>query len=63
VLGGGEGGAGGGDVIDALTPDGTVSDGDATSGIDLGGLLEGLAGAAQAGQAGPLAGWATCSAD
>jgi uncharacterized protein YidB (DUF937 family) len=43
-------------IIDALTPDGKVADGDATSGIDLGGLLEGLAGAAQSGAGGPLGG-------
>jgi uncharacterized protein YidB (DUF937 family) len=43
-------------IIDALTPDGKVTDGDATSGIDLGGLLEGLAGAAQGGPDGPLGG-------
>jgi uncharacterized protein YidB (DUF937 family) len=43
-------------IIDALTPDGKVTDGDATSGFDLGGLLEGLAGAAQSGPGGPLGG-------
>jgi uncharacterized protein YidB (DUF937 family) len=42
-------------VIDALTPDGNVTSGDATSGFDIGGLLEGLGKAAQAGPTSPLA--------
>lgn len=43
-------------IIDAGDPDGRVSDGDPTSAIDLGGLLEGLAGAAQSGPGGPIGG-------
>ena len=41
-------------VIDALTPDGNVPQGDAAAGLDIGGILEGLAKAAQAGPDSPL---------
>jgi uncharacterized protein YidB (DUF937 family) len=43
-------------IIDTLTPDGRVPSGDAAAGLDVGGLLEGLAGAAQGGPGGPLGG-------
>lgn len=43
-------------VIDALTPDGKVPDGDATQGFDIGGMLKGLSDAANAGPNSPLAG-------
>jgi uncharacterized protein YidB (DUF937 family) len=43
-------------VIDALTPDGKVPDGDAAAGFDLGGMLQGLSDAANAGPSSPLAG-------
>jgi uncharacterized protein YidB (DUF937 family) len=43
-------------VIDALTPDGNVPQGDAAKGFDVGGLLQGLSEAAQAGPNSPLAG-------
>jgi uncharacterized protein YidB (DUF937 family) len=43
-------------VIDALTPDGKVPEGDAAKGFDIGGLLQGLADAANAGPDSPLAG-------
>ena len=42
-------------IIDAITPDGKVSSGDATAGLDIGGLLEGLSGAAKSGADSPLA--------
>ena len=42
-------------VVDALTPDGNVPQGDAAAGFDIGGLLEGLGKAAQAGPSSPLA--------
>ena len=42
-------------VIDAITPDGKVPEGDAAGGLDIGGLLEGLAGAATTGPNSPLA--------
>lgn len=42
-------------IIDAITPDGKVSGGDATAGLDIGGMLEGLASAAKAGPDSPLA--------
>lgn len=42
-------------IIDAITPHGKVTSGDATSGLDIGGLLEGLSGAAKAGGSSPLA--------
>ncbi|MEW6224577.1 MAG: YidB family protein [Chloroflexota bacterium] len=42
-------------IIDAVTPDGKVTSGDATAGLDIGGLLEGLSGAAKAGADSPLA--------
>jgi uncharacterized protein YidB (DUF937 family) len=42
-------------VIDALTPDGNVPTGDAAAGFDVGGMLEGLSEAAQAGPSSPLA--------
>ena len=42
-------------VIDALTPDGKVSSGNAAAGLDVGGILEGLSEAAQAGPNSPLA--------
>ena len=42
-------------VIAALTPDGWVSGGDAAAGLDVGGILEGLSEAAQAGPNSPLA--------
>jgi uncharacterized protein YidB (DUF937 family) len=41
-------------IIDTLTPDGKVSSGDAAAGFDIGGILEGLGSAAQAGPSGPL---------
>jgi len=41
-------------VIDALTPDGNVPQGDAAAGMDIGGILEGLGKAAQAGPGSPL---------
>lgn len=41
-------------VIDALTPDGKVSSGDVAAGLDVGGILEGLSEAAQAGPDSPL---------
>jgi uncharacterized protein YidB (DUF937 family) len=43
-------------VIDALTPDGNVPKGDAAKGFDVGGLLQGLSDAANAGPNSPLAG-------
>jgi uncharacterized protein YidB (DUF937 family) len=43
-------------VIDALTPDGQVPQGDAAHGFDIGGLLQGLSDAANAGPSSPLAG-------
>jgi uncharacterized protein YidB (DUF937 family) len=43
-------------VIDALTPDGQVPRGDAAKGFDIGGLLQGLSDAANAGPSSPLAG-------
>jgi uncharacterized protein YidB (DUF937 family) len=43
-------------VIDALTPDGKVPQGDAAQGFDIGGLLQGLSDAANAGPSSPLAG-------
>jgi uncharacterized protein YidB (DUF937 family) len=43
-------------VIDALTPDGQVPQGDAARGFDIGGLLQGLSDAANAGPSSPLAG-------
>ena len=42
-------------IVDTITPDGKVPSGDATAGVDLGGLLEGLASAASAGPSSPLA--------
>jgi len=42
-------------IVDTITPDGKVPGGDATAGIDLGGLLEGLSSAASAGPNSPLA--------
>ena len=42
-------------IIDAITPHGNVTSGDATSGLDIGGLLEGLSGAAKSGGSSPLA--------
>lgn len=42
-------------VIDALTPDGQVPQGDAAAGFDVGGMLEGLSEAANAGPNSPLA--------
>jgi uncharacterized protein YidB (DUF937 family) len=42
-------------IVDALTPDGKVPAGDAASGLDIGGLLEGLSEAAKAGPGSPLA--------
>jgi hypothetical protein len=42
-------------VIDAPTPNGQVPAGNATAGFDIGGLLEGLSSAAQAGPTSPLA--------
>ncbi|MFN8630721.1 MAG: YidB family protein [Chloroflexota bacterium] len=41
-------------IIDALTPDGKVSSGDAASGFDIGGILQGLGEAANAGANSPL---------
>jgi uncharacterized protein YidB (DUF937 family) len=43
-------------IIDALTPDGQVPQGDAAKGFDIGGMLEGLSEAANAGPSSPLAG-------
>jgi uncharacterized protein YidB (DUF937 family) len=43
-------------IIDALTPDGQVPQGDAAAGFDIGGLLQGLSDAANAGPSSPLAG-------
>ena len=43
-------------IIDALTPDGNVPQGDAAQGFDIGGMLEGLSEAANAGPNSPLAG-------
>jgi uncharacterized protein YidB (DUF937 family) len=43
-------------VIDALTPDGNVPGGDAAAGFDIGGLLQGLSEAANAGPNSPLGG-------
>jgi uncharacterized protein YidB (DUF937 family) len=43
-------------IIDALTPDGQVPQGDAAKGFDIGGLLQGLSEAANAGPSSPLAG-------
>ena len=43
-------------VIDAITPDGNVPQGDAAAGLDVGGVLEGLSEAANAGPSSPLAG-------
>ena len=43
-------------VIDALTPDGQVPTGDAAKGFDIGGMLQGLSEAANAGPSSPLAG-------
>jgi uncharacterized protein YidB (DUF937 family) len=43
-------------IIDALTPDGQVPQGDAAAGFDIGGLLQGLSDAANAGPTSPLAG-------
>jgi uncharacterized protein YidB (DUF937 family) len=43
-------------VIDAITPDGNVPKGDAAAGLDVGGVLEGLSEAANAGPDSPLAG-------
>jgi uncharacterized protein YidB (DUF937 family) len=43
-------------IIDTLTPDGNVPKGDAAAGFDMGGMLEGLAGAAQSGPNSPLGG-------
>ena len=40
-------------IIDAVTPDGKVTKGDATAGFDIGGMLQGLS-AAQAGPGSPL---------
>ncbi len=42
-------------IIDTITPDGKIPSGDATAGVDLGGLLEGLSSAASAGPSSPLA--------
>ena len=43
-------------IIDALTPDGQVPQGDAAKGFDIGGMLQGLGDAANAGPSSPLAG-------
>jgi uncharacterized protein YidB (DUF937 family) len=43
-------------VIDAITPDGQVPQGNAAAGLDVGGVLEGLSEAANAGPNSPLAG-------
>ena len=43
-------------IIDALTPDGQVPKGDAAAGFDIGGVLQGLSEAANAGPDSPLAG-------
>ena len=43
-------------VVNAITPHGQVPEGDATAGLDVGGLLKGLAGAANAGPSSPLGG-------
>jgi uncharacterized protein YidB (DUF937 family) len=42
-------------VIDTMTHEGKVPQGDAAAGIDIGGLLEGLGSAASAGPSSPLA--------
>jgi len=42
-------------IIETITPNGNVPSGDATAGVDLGGLLEGLSSAASAGPNSPLA--------
>ena len=42
-------------VVDAITPDGKVPEGDAAAALDIGGLLEGLSSAAKAGPSSPLA--------
>jgi len=42
-------------IIDTITPHGQVPSGDATAGLDIGGLLEGLSSAASAGPSSPLA--------
>ena len=42
-------------IVDTITPHGKVPEGDATAGLDLGGLLEGLSAAASAGPSSPLA--------
>jgi len=42
-------------VIDTMTHDGKVPSGDASAGVDIGGLLEGLGSAATAGPSSPLA--------
>jgi uncharacterized protein YidB (DUF937 family) len=41
-------------IIDAVTPDGKVPQGDATSGLDIGGMLQGLGEAAGSGPDSPL---------
>ncbi len=41
-------------IVDALTPNGNVPAGNAAAGFDIGGLLEGLGSAAQAGPNSPL---------
>jgi uncharacterized protein YidB (DUF937 family) len=41
-------------IVDALTPDGQVPSGDAAAGLDIGGILQGLGGAANAGPDSPL---------
>lgn len=41
-------------IIDALTPDGQVPQGDAAKGFDVGGMLQGLSDAANAGPGSPL---------
>ena len=41
-------------IVDAATPDGKVTKGDATAGFDIAGMLEGLGAAAQAGPGSPL---------
>ena len=43
-------------MIDAVTPDGNVPQGNAAAGLDVGGMLEGLSEAANAGPNSPLAG-------
>ncbi len=42
-------------IVDALTPNGSVPPGNASSGFDVGGMLEGLGEAANAGPSSPLA--------